>query len=149
VRAPAFSPDGAWLAYESSQSGQSNVYVRPFPGPGIQSQISTGGGVFPTWSRTRHELLYSTFDQRVMVVTYSVEGDSFHAEQPRPWPEARYKPKRLYGPIRFRDFDLHPDGNRLALSTVSETEPAVRRDVLEIILNFFDELRRMAPVQRH
>jgi Tol biopolymer transport system component len=149
VRAPAFSPDGAWLAYESSQSGQTNVYVRPFPGPGLQSQISIGGGVFPTWSRTRHELLYSTFDRRVMVVNYSVEGDSFHSQQPRPWPEARFGSRTLSGPTRFQDFDLHPDGNRLALSTVSETEPAVRRDRLEIILNFFGEQRRIAPVQKH
>ena len=95
-RAPAFSPDGRWLAYESNQSGQYNVYVRPFPGPGSQWQISTGGGVFPTWSRTRHELLYSTFDRRVMVVGYSIEGESFHADQPRPWPAA-YTARALLG----------------------------------------------------
>jgi hypothetical protein len=148
-RAPAFSPDGLWLAYESNQSGQYNVYVRPFPGPGSQSQISTGGGALPTWSRTRHELLYSTFDQRVMVVNYSVKGDSFHAEQPRPWPEARQKSRGISGPTPFQGFDLHPDGNRLALAPVGETESAVRRDRLEIILNFSDELRRIAPVQKH
>jgi Tol biopolymer transport system component len=149
VRAPAFSPDGAWLAYESSQSGQNDVYVRPFPGPGVPSQISTGGGVYPTWSRARHELLYSTFDRRVMVVNYSVEGESFHTEPPRPWPGARYTSRRLSSPIRFRDYDLNPDGNRLALAPVGETEPAMKWDRLEIILNFSDELRRIAPVQRH
>jgi serine/threonine protein kinase/Tol biopolymer transport system component len=146
LRAPAFSPDGRWLAYESSQSGQYNIYVRPFPGPGTQLQISTAGGVFPTWSR-RHEVLYSTLDQRVMLVNYSVEGDSFHAEQPRPWPEARYR-SRIPGPVPSRGFDLHPDGNRLALAPVGESESAVKRDRLEIILNFSEELRRIAPVQK-
>ena len=149
-RAPAFSPDGRWLAYESNQSGQYNVYVRPFPGPGSQWQISTGGGVFPTWSRTRHELLYSTFDRRVMVVGYSIEGESFHADQPRPWPAARYGLMgALSGPVRSRAFDLHPDGNRLALAPVGASESAVKRDRLEIILNFSDELRRIAQVQKH
>src|SRR5262249_27986342 len=50
---PMFSPDGRWLAYVSSESGQNEVYVRPFPGPGGKWQISTGGGSYPTWSRTK------------------------------------------------------------------------------------------------
>jgi len=83
-----------------------------------------------------------------MVVNYSVEGESFHAEQPRPWPEARYKSGGLTGRILNRGFDLHPDGNRLALAPLGDTESAVRRDRLEIILNFSDELRRIAPVQK-
>ena len=146
-RAPAFAPDGRWLAYESSQSGQLNVYVRAFPGPGGQWQISTGGGVLPTWSRTRRELLYSTFDGQIMVVNYSVAGASFKAEPPRPWPGARYRPRALLG-SRSRDFDLHPDGNRLALATVGTQGPPVKRFPVEIFLNFFDELRRIAPARK-
>ena len=142
-RAPAFSPDGRWIAYESNQSGQYNVYVRPFPGPGSQTPISTAGGEFPTWSRTRHELVYGTRDRRVMIVNYSVEGDSFRADQPRPWPEAQLQPQR--GHVRV--FDLHPDGERLVLPAVGETGPAPKWDRLELILNAFDELRRIAPVQ--
>jgi eukaryotic-like serine/threonine-protein kinase len=46
----AFSSDGRWLAYQSNESGTYEVYVRPFPGPGGLSQISTGGGRFPWWS---------------------------------------------------------------------------------------------------
>ena len=103
-RAPAFSPDGRWLAYESSQSGQLNVYVRAFPGPDDQWQISTGGGVLPTWSRTRPELLYSTFDGQIMLVNYSVAGGSFKAEPPHPWPGARYTAPALLG--GFRDLNL-------------------------------------------
>jgi serine/threonine-protein kinase len=146
-RAPAFSPDGRWLAYESSQPGQLNVYVRPFPGPGAQLQISTGTGVLPTWSRTRRELLYSTFDGQIMVVNYSVAGASFKAEPPRPWPGARYNARSLLA-NRSRDFDLHPDGNRLALATVGAPGPPVRRFPVDLFLNFFDELRRIAPAQK-
>jgi serine/threonine-protein kinase len=145
-RAPAFSPDGQWLAYDSNKSGQFEVYVRPFPGPGGQWQISTGGGAFPTWSRTRHELLYSTFDRQVMIAAYSVQGDSFHAEQPRPWPEARYVARG--GALPLREFDLHPDGNRLALATLRQTQPVLKQDRLILFFNFFDELRRIAPVTK-
>ena len=55
--APAFSPDGRWLAYTSDESGTLEVYVRPFVAPGGGAggrwQISTGGGMFPVWSRGR------------------------------------------------------------------------------------------------
>src|SRR5262249_25473472 len=58
--APAFSPDGHWLAYASFESGQSEVYVRPYPGPGAGQPISTGGGGGPAWSRNGRELFYVT-----------------------------------------------------------------------------------------
>ena len=147
-RAPAFSPDGRWLAYDSNQPGQANVYVRAFPGPGDQVPISTSGGLLPTWSRTRRELLYTTLGGQIMVVSYSVTGASFKAEPPRPWPGARYKSSALLA-NRFRDFDLHPDGNRLALATVDTGPPPLRRFPIDVVLNFFDELRRIAPPQKH
>ena len=145
-RAPAFSPrDGRWLAYESSQSGQPNVYVRAFPGPGTsQKQISTGGGILPTWSQARHELIYSTLDGQIMVVNYSDTAGSFQADPPRPWPGARYAVHALWA-SRSREFALHPDGNRLALATAGPAPPFGRRFPINVFLNFFDELRRVAP----
>jgi Tol biopolymer transport system component len=141
---PMFSPDGRWIAYRSNESGQFEVYVRPFPGPGGKWQISTGGADNPTWSRSRHELFYGTPDQRIMVAPYTVEGDSFRAEKPRLWSEGRY----LARPLRitsFRSFDLHPDGERFALAPFTEAQTAAKQDKLVFIFNFFDELRRIAP----
>jgi serine/threonine-protein kinase len=143
LHAATFSPDGRWVAYVSNQSGQDNVYVRPFPGPGTQTTISTAGGEFPTWSRTRHELLYAARDRRVMIVNYSVDGEAFHPDEPRPWPEAQLKPQRGI----VRGFDLHPDGERLALFAPGEKGPAPTWNRLDLIVNFFDELRRTAPAQ--
>jgi serine/threonine-protein kinase len=143
LHATTFSPDGRWVAYVSNQSGEDNVYVRPFPGPGSQTTISTKGGEFPTWSRTRHELLYAARDRRVMIVNYSVDGDAFHPGEPQPWPEALLKPQRGI----VRGFDLHPDGERLALFAPGEKGPAPRWDRLDLILNFSDELRRIVPGQ--
>jgi serine/threonine-protein kinase len=57
---PRLSPNGKWLAYESNESGQFEVYVRPFPDPGPRTQVSTGGGGEPLWSRAGNELYYRT-----------------------------------------------------------------------------------------
>lgn len=48
---PMFSPDGRWIAYQSSESGRYEVYVRPFPGPGGRWQVSSEGGLLPTCGR--------------------------------------------------------------------------------------------------
>ena len=72
-----FSPDGRWLAYTSNESGRSEVFVRSFPDPGLQWQVSTSGGSTPMWSRRRDELLYLSPDSHVMVVSYTIEGNTF------------------------------------------------------------------------
>jgi Tol biopolymer transport system component len=56
--APRFSPDGHWLAYASNESGSSEIYVQPVPGPGGRWQISSSGGEQPRWVRTGREILY-------------------------------------------------------------------------------------------
>jgi Tol biopolymer transport system component len=132
----AFSPDGRWLAYASSESGTSEVYVRPFPGPGGQWQISTGGGSFPHWSRDGRELVYEALDRRVMAVSYTAKGDSFAADKPRVWSEIRI---RNIGVASM--YDLAPDGKRLAAMLEGDETPTH----LTFLLNFFDELRRRAP----
>ncbi len=63
-----FSPDGRWLAYESDESGQREVYVRPFPGPGGKWPVSTEGGTEPVWTRNGRELLYRNGDKMMVAV---------------------------------------------------------------------------------
>jgi serine/threonine-protein kinase len=55
---PAISPDGNWLAYQSDESGETEVYVRPIRGQGSRVPISVGGGIQPRWSREGTELFY-------------------------------------------------------------------------------------------
>jgi Tol biopolymer transport system component len=62
---PAFSPDGRWLAFALGETGRSEVYVKPFPGPGGRWRISAGGGQFPIWSPNGRELFFLGSDQRV------------------------------------------------------------------------------------
>ena len=57
--APAMSPDGRWIAYASSESGQNEVYVRPFPNAGsARFQVSNGGGGEPRWSPDGREIYF-------------------------------------------------------------------------------------------
>jgi Tol biopolymer transport system component len=148
-RQPAFSPDGHWLAFVSDQSGRDEVYVRPFPGPGGQVQISATGGVFPTWSRRRHEIFYTsatstgTGSRQFMVVPYAVVGESFRAEKPTLWSSGRHQTR---GPQRM--FDLHPDGTRFAVAPLEDAGVVGNVDHVTVIFNFFDELRRLAPPSR-
>jgi dipeptidyl aminopeptidase/acylaminoacyl peptidase len=76
-----FSPDGRFVAYESDDSGRSEVYVMPFPGPGGRSQVSAEGGFAPTWSRDGRELFYRNTNA---VWAVSVETrPGFRATPPR------------------------------------------------------------------
>jgi Tol biopolymer transport system component/tRNA A-37 threonylcarbamoyl transferase component Bud32 len=137
---PAFSPDGRWLAYVSNESGNFEVYVRPFPGPGGKWQISTGGN-YPKWSPNGKELFYRTEGSKIMVVTYSASGDSFHADKPQLWSPGQFTER---GPGN-RNFALHPDGKRLAVLKAPGTEQAAAVNKVSFIFNFFDELRRRVP----
>ena len=98
------------------------------------------------WSRTRPELFFAAAPGlRLMVAGYSVEGESFRAEKPRPVSDTRFG-VRPRGPSR--DIAVHPDGQRFAMSPVPDEDNATRLDKVVFIFNFFDELRRIAPAGR-
>ena len=137
---PAISPDGRWLAYQSNEAGTYEVYVRPFPGPGGKWQISAGGGRLPVWSRDGRELLFQSLDRRVMAASYAAKGDSFAPGKPGVWPKIR-----ILDAGDYSNYDLAPDGKRLAAMLVDDTNGEKPPTHLTFLLNFFDELRRRAP----
>jgi serine/threonine-protein kinase len=145
---PTFSRDGRWLAYHSTESGRAEVYVRPFPGPGARVIVSSAGGHTSSWSRARPELVFAApaLDYRhvLMVAPYRVENESFRAGKPRLWAERAPALREL---LVERLYALHPGGVRVAIARPSEAE-AVGQNHLTFVLNFFDELRRIAPEQR-
>jgi eukaryotic-like serine/threonine-protein kinase len=130
-----FSPDGRWLAYTSNESGRSEVSVRSFPGAGAQWQVSTSGGWLPTWSRRRNELFYLSPDSHLMVVSYTIEGDTFRANPPQKWSE-----QPITGRPTSRWFDLHPDGDRFLVS--GDLPSRTNVDKVVLVSRFFDEVRR-------
>jgi Tol biopolymer transport system component len=75
---PKFSPDGRWVAYVSDDSGQNEIYVAPFPGPGSRRQISTGGGSFPRWRSDSKEIFYVA-SGTLMAAEVSIKSGSIEA----------------------------------------------------------------------
>ena len=76
-----------------------------------------------------------------MLVPYTAAGDAFQAEKPRVWSET---PVQLRPGATGASFDLHPDGARVAMAPVTEATAGPTK--VTLIFNFFDELRRLAPV---
>jgi serine/threonine-protein kinase len=139
---PAFSPDGRWMAYQSeATSSSTEVHVRPFPGPGGNWQISSGGGSFPVWSRDGRELLYATPDGHIMATAYTAKGDSFLWEKVHLWSN-----QQILISGSLPNFDLSSDGKRLVVFPLPRTSNDTKASVhVTFLLNFFDELRRRMP----
>lgn len=140
-RSPKFSPDGRWIAYTSNESGDYEIYVRPFPaGTGGKWQISSNGGLYALWSKKGRELFYETLDSRVMAVDYKVDGTSFVPGKPRLWSDRQV----FYAGTS--NWDLAPDGKHFAVFALPEAAPGTKGSVhVTMLENFFDELKRRIP----
>jgi hypothetical protein len=104
-----FSPDGKWLVYTSRESGNSEVYVEPFPATGSRWQVSTSGGSEPHW-RGGRELLYVGPGSMLFSVTLTASG----------WENAGAQPVfriTIPDPIGSRDYAVSPDGTRIIVNT--------------------------------
>ena len=123
------SPDGAWMAYVSNESGRDEVYVQPFPGPGMKRLVSEGGGINPIWSRDGRELFYR---RGAEIVATSIETTGgVRAGTSRPLFTGRY---RLSG----RDFDVSPDGTRFVMM---RTEDARTSSTINLLLDWTSLVR--------
>ena len=69
------SPDGRWLAYMSDESGQFEIYVRPYPNVADSRwKVSSNGGRSPLWSRNGGELFYQDFGGALLAVPVAPGG---------------------------------------------------------------------------
>jgi serine/threonine-protein kinase len=137
-RSPMFSPDGRWIAYQSNESGRYEVYVQGFPNGHVKRQISDGRGSSPAWSHNGRDLFFLS-NRGIMAASYQARGDSFVVEKPRVWLK-----KGIPGFPSTKSYDPAPDGKSIVALMPADTveEPHGR---VTFLLNFFDELRRLAP----
>jgi serine/threonine-protein kinase len=125
--APVFSPDGKWIAYVSDTSGASEIYVRPYPGPGSPLKISTEGGTEVVWSRAGRELIYRSGpkSERFVSVEFQTGGASPAISAPRLLFTSTLN-RGGETPIgfqdsAFRDYDVSADGNEIFASRTNRS----------------------------
>src|SRR5262249_31360391 len=130
--APRLSPDGRYIAYQSDETGRTEVYVRPFPEGGTTVQVSTDGGTEPVWAYTGREFFYRKGDKVMKVDVHA--GSTFTAARPRVLFE---EPE--YALAVFGTYDVSPDGDRFLF-----VEQGARRETaadLHMVLNWFADLK--------
>ena len=114
-----FSPDGRWMAFVSDESGEQQVYLRPFPGPGSKTQVSQhgcNGEAF--WRHDGKELYFMSMDSRVTAAEVSTSGSSAKVGKLREIFDARSRG------IRFVR-GMTPDNQRLlGVYNPFDTRPA-------------------------
>ena len=135
---PDFSPDGRWLAYASNESSRFEVYVRPFPGPGMKYQVSSQGGGQPLWARDGKRLFYRWQDQ-VWAADVRIDGGLSTGKPRLLFERPGYSPG---GPTR--SYDLSIDGQRFLMVKLEERKPAPVME-MTLVQNWFEELKRLVP----
>jgi Tol biopolymer transport system component len=137
------SPDGRWLAYQSNESGQDQIYVRPFPDVNSgRWQISTAGGTKPVWASSGRELFYLDGSSALTAVPIQTTPN-FIAGNPTRLFETRYLSAN-----QARSYDVSRDGQRFLMIKESpatdQTANAMPASMV-VVLNWFEELRQRVP----
>ena len=132
----ALSPDGRWLAYVSAVTGGPEIWVRPYPGPGVPNRISPNGGREPVWDPGGRELFYLE-GNKMMAVTVAAEPEL--TSQP---PQVLFEGNYVRG--TRPSYDVGSDGRFLMIKVAGEV---VGQDQINVILNWFEELKRLVPTE--
>lgn len=143
VRTPAsewgasFSPDGRYIAYTSDESGQFQIYVKPYPPTQARWTISAAYGEEPVWSAAGDEILYRRGNEWLSVPIRT--DPEFEAGVPEVLFDGPYinVPEISYG--------VAPDAKRFLLLKQAEQRTAER---IHIVTNWFEELERLAPTAK-
>lgn len=134
IGAPKLAPNGRWLAYTSTESGSSEIYVTAYPEVAQgRRQVSAGGGDEPNWTRGGRELVYRSGRRMMAVAVDPATGDLGS-------PTVLFTGD--YMDSNERSYDVTPGGERfLMLRRPPGTEP---RQVI-VVTNWFRELVRLVP----
>jgi hypothetical protein len=136
------SPDSRWIAYTSDESGQREVYVRPFPSGEGKWKISTAGGEQPRWRGDGKELLYVAADGKMNAValkTAAGSKPSFEPGVPAPLFDSHISGNGGSNQDPFQ-YDVTADGKRFLVMTPAGG--AASSPPLTVVMNWQAGLRR-------
>jgi serine/threonine-protein kinase len=140
---PDFSPDGRWLAYQTDETGQNQVFVQPFPATGARYPVVAGG--HPFWSYDGSELFFNPRAGQIGVVRINTRS-TFSFGEPLYVPLAGLVSRNPQGNPRV--WDIAPDRKRVigvseAIDSATPGEAANQQ--IEVVLNWFTDLRARVP----
>ena len=145
------SPDGRWLAYHSNNSGEFQVYVRPYPNvQDGREQVSRAGGSRPAWSRDGRELFYLDGDNLLTAVAVpAAVGARFTSGPPIQILKKKYYAGATLLGLDLRAYDVAPDGQRFLMIKDPEPAPGTSQTAvsLVVVLNWVEELKARLPVR--
>jgi hypothetical protein len=146
-RNPEISPDGRWLAYEADDSGQFEIYVRPFPDVnGGRWQVSTAGGEQPLWAPGSEELFYFAPSGALTGVRVVGRAGTWAATVSAKLLEPRYYTGTTSQVARM--YDVARDGRFLMIKAGVESESSTTSSAptsLVVVQHFDEELKRLVP----
>jgi len=122
-RQGTLSPDGRWMAYASNESGHSEIYVEPVPGPGGRWQISTNGGEQPRWVRNGREIVYR-IGTKMMSAAVQTQPN-FGAAKPVELFDRKFDRGGSVG-----GYDVTPDGQTFVMARSEQANPIEIRVVV-------------------
>jgi eukaryotic-like serine/threonine-protein kinase len=147
MRATGSSLPTRWLAYEANDSGQFEIYVRPFPAVDSGKwQVSTNGGTQPLWARGGHELFYVAPDAALMRVAVG-GGPAWTADPPTKVLEGRYAVGTTSSTYIFRDYDIAADGQRFLMLKAGRSGATDVAPQIVVVEHFDEELKRLVPAK--
>ncbi|MDX1647157.1 MAG: hypothetical protein R3304_08425, partial [Longimicrobiales bacterium] len=133
----ALSPSGAWIAYESTETGRDEVYVRPFPDAQEGKwQISTNGGINPKWAHSEDEIFFINGNGELVAAQVQTEG-GFRVGQRRTL--FSMAERFLDGQPNYASWDVAPDDQRFMMLQIGGGEGDGRSRLI-VVQNFFQEL---------
>jgi hypothetical protein len=138
------SPDNRWIAYTSDESGQPEVYVRPFPVGEGKWRISLSGGEQPRWRGDGKEVFFVGADGKMMAVALRAaaarSADRSKSSFEPTVPQALFETHLAYGNRALFEYDVTADGKRFLLNTVAGGSSS--GPLLNVVLNWQAGLKR-------
>lgn len=123
------SRDGKWVAFVSNESGEDEIYLKPFSDPGSDAwKVSNGGGTLPLWGPISNELIYVNPKGEVVSATLRFTGDTREVVSVKPL---------FHVPALSQNYDISPDGNTFVFTRSLEMQ---KFPPLSLVMNWEEML---------